>query len=359
MTAPQYAKTYLRTTETSSSFGWIDEGDIIYALASSGNMTQVLYPKSDGKYRCAWVFSSDIVKKYTISFNANGGAGAPGNQTKTSGENLTLSLTVPTRTGYSFLGWSTNADATSAQYGAGGVYATDADATLYAVWKTNQYNVSFDANGGTGAPSPQTKTHGTALTLSSAKPTRAGYSFFGWATTSTATSAAYSAGGAYNENTSVVLYAVWKANTYSVTYDANGGTGTMQNSNHVFDKKTALNANAFVRDGYEFAGWSTNAVDENYMYADKESVVNLSITNGEVIKLYAIWKQVTPTHIPGDINEDNAVNNKDLTRLMKYLAGEDVVVNQDALDVNGDGSINNKDLTRLMKYLAGEDVVIN
>ncbi|MBQ6118819.1 MAG: leucine-rich repeat protein, partial [Clostridia bacterium] len=61
---------------------------------------------------------------------------------------------------------------------------------------------------------------------------------------------------------------------------------------------------------------------------------------------------------PGDINGDNKVNNKDLTRLMKYLAGDAVTVSADALDVNGDGKVNNKDLTRLMKYLAGDNVSI-
>ena len=66
-----------------------------------------------------------------------------------------------------------------------------------------------------------------------------------------------------------------------------------------------------------------------------------------------------PDYEPGDINGDGTVNNKDLTRLMKYLAGEDVNVVEDALDVNGDGNVNNKDLTRLMKYLAGEDVSIS
>lgn len=70
--------------------------------------------------------------------------------------------------------------------------------------------------------------------------------------------------------------------------------------------------------------------------------------------------QADPTpplpYLPGDINGDCAVNNKDLTRLMKYLAGEDVTVIQAALDVNGDRAVNNKDLTRLMKYLAGEIV---
>ena len=62
--------------------------------------------------------------------------------------------------------------------------------------------------------------------------------------------------------------------------------------------------------------------------------------------------------VAGDINGDGNVNNKDLTRLMKYLAGEDVEVVIVTIDPNGDGNVNNKDLTRLMKYLAGEDVPI-
>ncbi|MBO4733989.1 MAG: leucine-rich repeat protein, partial [Clostridia bacterium] len=64
------------------------------------------------------------------------------------------------------------------------------------------------------------------------------------------------------------------------------------------------------------------------------------------------------THIPGDINGDGAVNNKDLTRLFRYLSDWDVEVVLEALDVNGDGSVNNKDLTRLFRYLSDWDVEI-
>lgn len=70
-------------------------------------------------------------------------------------------------------------------------------------------------------------------------------------------------------------------------------------------------------------------------------------------------KVTVGSYTPGDINNDGKVNNKDLTRLMKYLAGEEVTVVEQALDVNGDGKTNNKDLTRLMKYLAGENVAIH
>ena len=64
------------------------------------------------------------------------------------------------------------------------------------------------------------------------------------------------------------------------------------------------------------------------------------------------------SHIPGDINNDGAVNNKDLTRLFQYLSDWDVAVNEAALDVNGDGKANNKDLTRLFQYLSDWDVEI-
>ncbi len=74
------------------------------------------------------------------------------------------------------------------------------------------YTVSYNANGGTGAPASQTKVHGDALTLSTVKPTRSGYEFKGWATSSNG-NVEYSAGAAYAENANVTLYAVWKANS--------------------------------------------------------------------------------------------------------------------------------------------------
>lgn len=147
---------------------------------------------------------------YRITYNANGGTGAPDAQTKWYGTDLTLSSTKPTRTGYSFLGWSTSSTATSATYTAGASYTANSAATLYAVWKANTYTVSYNANGGSGAPSAQTKTYGKTLTLSSTKPTRTNYTFLGWATSASATSAAYTAGGSYTANATATLYAVWK-----------------------------------------------------------------------------------------------------------------------------------------------------
>lgn len=82
---------------------------------------------------------------HTVSFNANGGTGAPGSQTKWYGTILTLSSTKPTRTNYEFLGWSTSPTGT-ADYQPGGQYGADADITLYAVWKL-LYVVPYFSNG--------------------------------------------------------------------------------------------------------------------------------------------------------------------------------------------------------------------
>ena len=77
------------------------------------------------------------IQQYTITYKANGGSPAPRNQIKWNGEMLTLSATKLTRAGYTFLGWSTNQNATSATYAAGSNFTSDANTTLYAVWRAN------------------------------------------------------------------------------------------------------------------------------------------------------------------------------------------------------------------------------
>lgn len=145
---------------------------------------------------------------YKVSYNANGGSGAPGSQTKWYGTTLKLSSTKPNRSGYSFQGWATSSSG-SVAYAAGANYTANAAVTLYAKWKANTYTVSYNANGGSGAPSSQTKTYGVNLTLSSTKPTRTNYTFKGWGTSASSTSVAYASGATYTSNASITLYAIW------------------------------------------------------------------------------------------------------------------------------------------------------
>lgn len=147
---------------------------------------------------------------YTISYNANGGAGAPSAQSKWHGTNITLSSTKPTKTGYIFQGWGTSTSDTSVDYAAGATYSANATITLYAIWKAVTYTVTFDANGGTGAPSAQTKTYGVTLTLSTTVPTKTNYNFLGWGTSASATTVSYAAGANYTTNAAITLYAIWE-----------------------------------------------------------------------------------------------------------------------------------------------------
>lgn len=146
--------------------------------------------------------------KYTISYNANGGSGAPSSQTKWYGTSIKLSSTKPTRTGYTFQGWGTRATG-SVVYAPGATYSTNASDTLYAIWKIITYTVSYNANGGSGAPSSQTKNYGSSIKLSTTKPTRTNYNFKGWATSASG-SVVYASGGTYSNNANVTLYAVWE-----------------------------------------------------------------------------------------------------------------------------------------------------
>lgn len=154
--------------------------------------------------------SVPALTSYEVTYNANGGTGAPGTQTKYYGTTLTLSSTKPKRTGYTFKGWATSASSSTVAYKEGANYSSNAAITLYAVWQANTYTVTFNANGGTGGPTTVTKTYGKALTLPTAVPTRQYYNFRGWATTAEASTAQYQAGGSYTVEGAATLYAVWE-----------------------------------------------------------------------------------------------------------------------------------------------------
>ena len=81
----------------------------------------------------------------------------------------------------------------------------------------------------------------------------------------------------------------FKANTYEVKYNANNGTGTMENSSHTYGISKELSENKFTRNGYTFSGWSTEPNGE-VAYVDKENVRDLTEENNKVINLYAVWK---------------------------------------------------------------------
>ena len=128
------------------------------------------------------------------------------------------------KTGYQFTGWNTAANGSGTPYAIGDQFAISSNVALYAQWNANGYDIVFNANGGSGTMSNQTITYATTASLTANAFTRTGYTFAGWAT-SAGGAVAYADGANYTMNTAanVNLYAKWTANSYTVTFDGNGG----------------------------------------------------------------------------------------------------------------------------------------
>lgn len=148
---------------------------------------------------------------YTVTYNANGHGTAPSSQTKEYGKALTLKSAI-SATGYTFVRWNTNSSNTGTGYNAGASYTGNAALTLYAIWN---HSITYNANGGSGAPATQTSLATSAITRSTTQPTRDGYIFTGWNTKADGSGTAPSSlasGGA-----SITLYAQWQPAITSVT----------------------------------------------------------------------------------------------------------------------------------------------
>jgi uncharacterized repeat protein (TIGR02543 family) len=225
-----------------------------------------------------------------ISYNANGGSGAPSSQTKTYGTALTLSSTKPTRTNYVFKNWNTKSDGTGTSYNPGASYTSNATATLYAQWYA-PYTVTPNANGGTLASgcSALTKVYNTALTLwaSSKNPTRTGYTFSKWNTKQDGTGTSYSAGASYTANASATLYAQWTANKYTISFNANGGVSAPSSVTKTYGQSITLPTAKPTRVGHTFLGWGESSSSTTAKWAAGATFSDAITANKT---LYAVWR---------------------------------------------------------------------
>ena len=274
--------TLIPTRRNYSFVGWSKDRNATSASYTAGGSYT---DNADVTLYAVWRYDPET---YSIRYNANGGTGAPANQSKTYGVPLTLSAVKPTRAGYEFLGWSTDPTTMLTNYAPGERYTDEASVTLYAVWRyiPKTYEVKYDANGGGNTPASQTKTEGVTLILTSTIPTRYGYTFKGWATSSSATSADYQSGGSYTANESVTLYAVWKINTYTVSFDANGGTNAPNPQKKTHGQNLILTVAIPTRANHVFLGWATDSSATSIAYAP-----GATYTADENVTLYAVWQE--------------------------------------------------------------------
>lgn len=146
---------------------------------------------------------------------------------------------------------------------------------------------SFDANGGSNAPESITKWGGVDFTFPTTIPTRTGYSFTGWNNSSISNGALYQPGQTVGglPDQSIVWYANWKANTYTVSYDANGGNNAPGSQTKTYGVTLRLSSAKPTRTNYVFKGWGTSAGATTVVYtAGANYMANASVT------LYAIWE---------------------------------------------------------------------
>ena len=182
-----------------------------YNIGSYGSFTVSL--SGNPNWHAAETVSGTVTldrPTYPVYYNTMGGSGTFNAQTKTYGINLQLHTHKPTKTGYTFQGWATSEGSTTVAYAAGATYTGNARLDLFAVWKADTYAVTYNANGGSGAPANQTKTYGVTLKLQTGVPTRTNYNFLGWGTSASATTVAYAPGANYTGNSKLDLYAIWE-----------------------------------------------------------------------------------------------------------------------------------------------------
>ena len=153
---------------------------------------------------------------------------------------LTLRGALFTRAGYTQVGWST-VDGGEKVYGFEDVYTKNEALTLYPVWNTNKYTITFDTNGGSEI-APITQDYGTKITAPD-NPTRKGYTFKGWDKEIPETMPA--------EN--ITVKAQWEINQYTITFDTNGGSEIAPITQDYGTKITAPDNP--TRKGYTFKGW--------------------------------------------------------------------------------------------------------
>ena len=222
-----------------------------YTFAGWSPEVPATAPADDATYIAQWV-----ANKYTLTFDANGGTGGT---TVTQDYGTELVAPTVTRAGYTFLGWFTKRD--------GGERVTEAtrvpaaDMELFAYWSPITYYVQFHANGGQGTMSDQSFTYDEGGMLETHTFTHTGFAFAGWATNATG-EVVFADGQQVTNLTEVAdgilaFFAVWRANQYTVTFDANGGTGGWSRS---MEYGAAITAPTVTRSGYTFLGWFTSEI---------------------------------------------------------------------------------------------------
>jgi len=280
--------------------------------------------------------SVTAVQSHTVTFDANGGTGEMDPQTQIANIPAALTTNAFEKTGYTFNGWNTKDDGTGTAYEDCAEYAFDADITLYAQWKVNEYMISWDTDGDGEVDDTTEVAYGTMPSHADGSKdadAQYTYTFTGWSPTL----AAVTGPATYTAQFSSTI------NEYTITFNSNGGsavTSVTQNYG------TEINAPVSTKAWYTLEGW----------YEDEELTSKVDfpyIITGDAT-FYAKW---TINGLLGDVNDDGEVNPTDALIVLSYAAGLEVPPFPENIgDVNGDGEVNATDALIILSYAAGLEV---
>ena len=194
--------------------------------------------------------------------------------------------------GYTFAGWTTNADGGGTKYAPGASWTASGTLTLYAQWTPGEAGLTYDGNGATGGKTdPQNGVTDQKVNVRQNGFTRDGYTFVRWDTQADCRGKAVNPGDKWTLQGSSTLYACWTGNMQPLTYHGNGATGgnTAAQSGKTGDELTT-NANGFTRDGYTFVRWDTAKDGSGTAYGEGKNGVSQYTMKPAGNDLYAIWK---------------------------------------------------------------------
>lgn len=266
---PSISKTI--PTKTGYSFmGWYDNSDYTKGTQyyNEKNEPVILFERTSSVV----LYAGWKKMAFIIYFDPNGGTGG-----QTSNLNATykgslpvIDKTIPTKAGYSFMGWYDNADYTKGKkyYNekneAVVIYEKNGNTKLYAGWKIRTYTITYELNGGDKGQTGQLSVaYSRSLPLiSKTIPNKTGYTFMGWYDNKDYTKGTKyyndknEAVKKYDVANNVTLYAGWKANTITIKYDCNGGTGSTATQTVTYGQKVTLNANGCKKTNLTFKEWT-------------------------------------------------------------------------------------------------------
>lgn len=253
--------------------------------ARQGDVISIVYKKDssgDKNDDCVYLRNFTCGTPVVVTFHANGGTGDDYTQNIYGGEG-TLTANKFTKSGKVFAGWATSAGGAVVYPDGATIENVTSDFDLYAVWG-DAYTVTFDYNDGKTGNATVDVAQNTAIGAAKMPkdPTKKGYTFEGWFNGETKLTAETVI------SSNITYTARWTANTYTIQFLPNDGTGTMDSIPAAYDQEITLPANGFTRDGYTFTGWGDSPSYSKY--ASGEAVNNLTKQNNAVVKLYAVWE---------------------------------------------------------------------